>query len=344
MERRPILRPAEILEAVPGLVITQHSGPGKANQYFLRGFQLDHGTDFAVTLNDVPQNLPSHAHGQGYLDLNYLIPELVLDINYRKGPYSADVGDFSSAGSADIQYVDTLPRGIYLAEGGSYGYARTLLANSASLGNGNLLYAFEYGHEDGPWDVPDAYKKLNAVLRYSEGDRSAGWSVTATGYHGEWRATNQIAERAVTQGLIDRFGSLDPTDAGRSQRYTVVGEGHQRDADGESHIAIYGVWYYLDLFNDFTYFLTDPVHGDQFEQQDRRFYSRPGARGGPHLEHTQLFGRDSSFHHRPSASATMISTMACTTPKTAIGCRNNAARRYPRNQHRLLYRKPHAMV
>ena len=127
LARRPILRPAEILEAVPGLVITQHSGPGKANQYFLRGFQLDHGTDFAVTLSDVPQNLPSHAHGQGYLDLNYLIPELVSDINYRKGPYSADVGDFSSAGSADIHYVDILPRGIASFDAGSYGYARAWL-------------------------------------------------------------------------------------------------------------------------------------------------------------------------------------------------------------------------
>lgn len=292
LARRPLLRPAEILEAVPGLVITQHSGPGKANQYFLRGFQLDHGTDFAVTLNDVPQNLPSHAHGQGYLDLNYLIPELVADINYRKGPYSSDVGDFSSAGSADLQYVDTLQRGIFLAEGGSYGYARTLIANSGSLGNGNILYAFEYGHEDGPWDVPDAYKKLNAVLRYSQGDRDSGWSVTAMGYHGEWRATNQIAERAVSEGLIDRFGSLDPTDAGNSQRFTVVGEGHQRNADGESHLAVYGVWYDMDLFNDFTYFLTDPVHGDQFEQQDRRFYS--GLRAY-HTWNTQLFGRDSSF-------------------------------------------------
>ncbi len=292
LKRRPILRPAEILEAVPGLVITQHSGPGKANQYFLRGFQLDHGTDFAVTLNDVPQNLPSHAHGQGYLDLNYMIPELVNDIEYRKGPYSADVGDFSSAGSADIHYVNTLPRGVALFEGGSYGYARALIANSGPLGKGNLLYAFEYGHEDGPWDRPDAYKKVNAVLRYSQGDQNMGWSVTGTGYHGEWRATNQVAERAIDQGLIDRFGTLDPYDAGNSQRYTVVGEGHQKDVNGETRIAAYGAWYDMDLFNDFTYFLNDPIHGDEFEQQDRRFYS--GVRAY-HTFYTQIFGRDSSF-------------------------------------------------
>ena len=147
-------------------------------------------------------------------------------------------------------------------------------------------------HEDGPWDQPDAYKKLNAVVRYSQGDKKMGWSVTGEGYHGEWRATNQVAERAIDAGIIDRFGSLDPSDAGNSQRYTLVGEGHQRDAQGETHVAAYGVWYDLDLFNDFTYFLNDPIHGDQFEQQDRRFYS--GVRAY-HTFYTQIFGRDSSF-------------------------------------------------
>lgn len=273
LARRPILRPAEILEAVPGLVITQHSGPGKANQYFLRGFQLDHGTDFAVTLEGVPQNLPSHAHGQGYLDLNPLIPELVEDIRYRKGPYSADVGDFSSAGSADLKYMDALPRGIAMVEGGSYGYARGLLADSTRLGAGRLLYALEFEHEDGPWDVPDAYNRYNGVLKYSQGDASDGLSITGLGYHGEWNATNQIARRAVTEGLIDRFGSLDPSDGGNSQQYTVVAEAHHKDADSSDNLLAFAKWYDMDLFNDFTYFLNDPVRGDQFEQQDRRFIS-----------------------------------------------------------------------
>lgn len=277
LANRPLLRPAEVLEAVPGLVITQHSGPGKANQYFLRGFQLDHGTDFAVTLDGVPQNLPSHAHGQGYCDLNYLIPELVDNIQYRKGPYSADVGDFSSAGSADIRYVNKLPGAIAIAEAGSYGYARVLLADSAPTAHGNLLYAFELGHEDGPWVRPDAYKKLNAVVKYSEGDADNGLSLTGFGYHGEWRATNQIPQRAVLDGDIERFGSIDPTDAGNSQRYTIVGEAHQRSVDSFANLTAFVSYYDLDLFNDFTYFLYDPVHGDQFEQQDRRVIS--GLRG-----------------------------------------------------------------
>ena len=290
LARRPILRPAEVLEAVPGLVITQHSGPGKANQYFLRGFQLDHGTDFAVTLEGVPQNLPSHAHGQGYLDLNPLIPELVDNIRYRKGPYSADVGDFSSAGSADIQYVNALPQGLAVIEAGSFGYARALVADSTKLGKGNLLYAFEYEHEDGPWKVPDAYKRINAVLKYSEGNSHDGYSITGMGYHGEWTATNQIAERAITSGLIDRFGSLDPSDGGNSQQYTLVAETHHRDTDSADHLLAFAKWYDMDLFNDFTYFLNDPVRGDQFEQQDRRFIS--GVRAS-HEWDMKIFGHTS---------------------------------------------------
>jgi extradiol dioxygenase family protein len=290
IERRPLLRPAEILEAVPGLVITQHSGPGKANQYFLRGFQLDHGTDFAVTLNGVPQNLPSHAHGQGYLDLNYVIPEIVDDIRYRKGPYFADVGDFSAAGSADIQYVNSLPYNLFYAESGSYGYARALAVNNFTLGRGKLLTALEYEYEDGPWDVPDRYQKLNAVLRYSQGNESDGFSITSTNVHSQWTATNQIAQRVVEDGLIDRFGSLNPSDGGNSQRYTVSVEGHEKTDEGQTSVLGWGTWYDMDLFNDFTYFLFDPVHGDQFEQQDRRFY------GGLRASHTffgSLVGRSS---------------------------------------------------
>jgi hypothetical protein len=290
IQDRPLLRPAEVLEEIPGLVITQHSGPGKANQYFLRGFQLDHGTDFSVSLEGVPQNLPTHAHGQGYLDLNDLIPELVQSIDYRKGPYFGDVGDFSAAGSADIRYVDTLPQGIASVTGGSYGFERALVADSAPLGKGNFLWGFEGEHENGPWDVPDNYDKFNGLLKYSEGAEKQGWSITSFGMSGKWDATNQVAERAVDDGMIDRFGSLNPTDGGDSERYTVVGEVHQKDTNGESKLEGYGAWYDMQLWNDFTYYLNNPTMGDQFEQEDRRFY---GGVQGSHTFFGSVSGRTS---------------------------------------------------
>src|SRR5262249_14310900 len=125
---RPLLRPGEIVENVPGVIVTQHSGSGKANQYFLRGFNLDHGTDLAVSVDDVPVNMPSHAHGQGYSDLNFLIPELIEQVDYKKGPYYADVGDFGSAGAINIRYYDELPGGFVHFEGGQYDYERGVLA------------------------------------------------------------------------------------------------------------------------------------------------------------------------------------------------------------------------
>src|SRR5262249_5287668 len=150
-----------------GLVISQHSGEGKANQYYLRGFNLDHGTDFATTVAGVPVNLPSHAHGQGYSDLNFVIPELVSGVQYQKGPYAARDGDFATAGSANISYVNELEHGFAGVVGGQNGYARLLYAQSPKLGDGKLLYAFEFSHEDGPWVNPDNSHKYNGVLRYS---------------------------------------------------------------------------------------------------------------------------------------------------------------------------------
>lgn len=287
---RPLLRPGEVLETVPGVVVTQHSGSGKANQFFLRGFNLDHGTDLSTTVAGLPVNLPSHAHGQGYTDLNFLIPELVADVQYRKGPYFADKGDFASAGAIDIDYINTLPKGILSLEGGSYGYGRALVAKSSPLLNGNLLYAFEMVHDDGPWDYAEAFKKVNGVLRYSEGTSDVGYSLTALAYHSDWRSTDQVAERAIDSGLIGRFGSLDPTDGGNSQRYALIGEAHQRSADAFSFASAFVQYYDLDLFSDFTYFLDDPVNGDQFEQQDRRIVS--GLNVG-HTWYSTLFDRPS---------------------------------------------------
>ena len=169
LENRPLLRPAEVLEVVPGLIVSQHSGDGKANQYYLRGFNLDHGTDFSTSLMNMPVNMPTHAHGQGYTDLNFLIPELVERVQYRKGTYYAGDGDFSAAGSARIDYVRKLDAPFAQVTVGSDGYARALAAASPTLKEGNMLIAAEGYHNDGPWTVPEHLRKNNVVLRYGQG-------------------------------------------------------------------------------------------------------------------------------------------------------------------------------
>lgn len=270
---RPTLRPGEVLETVPGLIITQHSGSGKANQFFLRGFNLDHGTDLATFLEGVPVNLPSHGHGQGYTDLNFLIPELVRTVEFRKGPYFAEVGDFGSAGDVRLSYLGELPQSIFRVEGGTFGFQRGLAASSTPLWRGKLLYAAEAQHSDGPWSDPDNFVKFNGLLKYSGGTADAGWSLTGMAYHGEWNSTDQVARRAVDQGLISRLDSLDDSDRGDSQRYSAAGELHVGDDAAMTRARIYHFYYDLDLYSNFTYFLDDPVNGDQFEQKDRRYVS-----------------------------------------------------------------------
>ena len=210
IEKRPLLRLGEVLEAVPGLVVTQHSGDGKANQFFLRGYNLDHGTDFATWVAGMPVNMPTHAHGQGYTDLNFVIPELISRIAYNKGPYFAEDGDFGSAGSARIVYADKLPSSIALVTAGSFGYWRAVLAGSPAFASGFLTYGLEYQHNDGPWDNPNRFGKYNGVLRYSQGTPANGFSVTAMAYDADWNSTDQIPRRAVDSGLIGRFGAIDP--------------------------------------------------------------------------------------------------------------------------------------
>ena len=270
LEERTISRPAEVLETVPGVVISQHSGEGKANQYYLRGFNLDHGTDLASWVAGVPVNLPSHAHGQGYSDLNFLIPELITSVQFRKGPYSAEEGDFSAAGAVRIGYTRRLPNALVDLTGGSFGYQRALAASSFPLGGGDLLAAGELFRNDGPWVHPDGYRKLNGILGYSHGDARNGWRVTAMGYQGKWDSTDQIARRAVDESLVSRFGTLDPTDGGRTYRYGLSGEWQRGSESSVTSASAYAFTYGLNLWNDFTYFLDDPVHGDQFEQEDRR--------------------------------------------------------------------------
>jgi len=274
----PLLRPGEVLETVPGLVVTQHSGDGKANQYFLRGYNLDHGTDFATFVDDVPANMPTNAHGQGYTDLNFLISELVDRIDYRKGPYFAQDGDFALAGSAHIRYVDTLDRGLVSLTGGSHGYGRLLLAGSpvprdagvGGAGGPRLVGALEVVADDGPWTTPEGMRKVNGVLRWSQGDRDRGWSVDAQASRAHWTSTDQVPLSLIDSGQLGRFASLDPSDGGRSARAVLDGQWHRRDADGYVRASAYVAHDALTLWSNFTWFEDDPVRGDQFAQQESR--------------------------------------------------------------------------
>ncbi|MGZ3241752.1 MAG: TonB-dependent receptor plug domain-containing protein, partial [Burkholderiaceae bacterium] len=226
LESRTVYRPGELLEATPGLIVSQHSGEGKANQFYLRGFNLDHGTDLRTTVDGMIVNQRSHAHGQGWTDLNFLIPELSTRLEYSKGPYTASEGDFASAGTANVVYASKLDQGIASAGVGQNGFYRTLLADSPAAGNGNLLYALELFHNDGPFVHPDDYQKINGVLRYSEGSAARGFNVTAMAYKAKWNSTDQIPQRAVDSGALSRFDTIDPTDGGSSHRYSLSTEWH----------------------------------------------------------------------------------------------------------------------
>jgi outer membrane receptor protein involved in Fe transport len=270
IKNRPIARIGEILEFVPGMIVTQHSGSGKANQFYLRGFNLDHGTDFATYVDGMPVNMRTHAHGQGYTDLNFLIPELVSHIHYKKGPYSAEEGDFSSAGAAHLHLLNQLPHSIASLTIGSYDYQRMLFANSVLVSQGHVLYALDVNHYDGPWQVAEGVKKYNGLLRYSEGDVRDGMTLTAMAYHNRWNSTDQIPLRAVRSGQLGRFDAIDPSDGGHSSRYSVSFDRHHRDQNGGWQINAYAVRSKLDLFGNFTYFLNDPINGDQTDQSEKR--------------------------------------------------------------------------
>lgn len=279
---RPVNRATEVLETVPGMIISQHSGEGKANQYYLRGFNLDHGFDFAQTIAGIPVNMPTHAHAQGYADANFLIPELVSGVQFRKGPYYAENGDFSSAGSANINYFNVLDRPVVTVSGGSFAYRRLLAAASPAVGRGHLLAAYEYEQDNGPWASPNNKDKHNAVLRYSQGDARNGLSLTFLGFSNHWHSTDQIPQRAVDAGLIDRFGFIEETDGGETYRYAGIADWQRSGARDSTRVTAFAQRYGVQLFHNFTYFLNDPVNGDQFEQFERRWTT------GAKLTHRRL--------------------------------------------------------
>lgn len=267
---RPVARVAELLEFVPGMIATQHSGEGKGNQYFLRGFNLDHGTDFATFVDGMPVNLRSHGHGQGYSDINFLIPELVDTLRYSKGPYHADVGDFSAAGHARFSLQNSLDSNLLKLAGGENGYGRALATGSLSVGSGQLLLAADVSQYDGPWVLDQDLATSKALVRYSRGQADNGYSLTLMGYDSQWDATDQIPARAVNSGQIDRLGFIDPDVGGDSSRYSLSFNLQRPRDNGHWQMSAYAIDYAMELYSNFTYFLEDPSNGDEFEQLDER--------------------------------------------------------------------------
>ena len=290
LDARTVYRPGELLEAVPGLIVSQHSGEGKANQFYLRGFNLDHGTDLRTTVDGMLVNQRSHSHGQGWTDVNFLIPELATLLDFRKGPFYAAEGDFASAGSVSVNYANRLDRGIASLSLGSNGFGRTLLAASPQWLDGNLLYALELQRSNGPFTVADNYRKKNGVLRYSQGSETDGFNVTLMGYQAKWHATDQIPLRAVQAGALGRFDAVDQTDGGQASRFSLSGNWRKSTGSSLTQVAAYVVRNKLDLYSNFTYFLDDPVNGDQFNQPDRRTTLGVNA---SHTFNAPLFGRTS---------------------------------------------------
>jgi len=262
----PFYRVGELAESVPGLVATQHSGTGKANQFYLRGFNLDHGTDFAGYVDGVPINKPSHGHGQGYLDLNFLIPEVVSSANYTKGPYHAENGDFATAGTVRFSSIRKLDRNQAKVSYGENGHRRALVLGSTTLLEGNLIGAIDVTRYSGPWQLDEDLRQEKVYVGWDVpvGDLQAQFRIQT--YNGEWRATDQIPDRAVRSGLIDIDGLIDPDLGGETDRYSF-------SAKLLSHrwsLQTYVVDYDFSLISNFTYFLEDPVNGDEFVQVDDR--------------------------------------------------------------------------
>ena len=271
---RPFSRVGELVEVIPGAVATQHSGEGKANQYFLRGFNLDHGTDFSASVDGVPASLRTHGHGQGYLDLNFVIPEIVERVDYRKGPYRASTGDFSAAGSARYKTYDSLDHNMVGVSVGENGYLRGVGAVSTEIARDTfVLFAVEGQGYEGPWDLDQDLEKLNVYAKLAK--KTGNWmlKLAASAYDSSWDSTDQIPERAVDSGLIDRFGYIDDDLGGETSRYSLSGEARYKHDDGAiTTFTAYAVDYELELWSNFTYFLDDPVNGDEFEQLDDRTY------------------------------------------------------------------------
>jgi outer membrane receptor protein involved in Fe transport len=270
LDLRPVYRVGQLLETVPGLVVTVHSGEAKAYQYLLRGVNLDHGIDFANFIDDMPVNRPSNAHGQGYSDLNFVIPQLLAGIDYTKGPYFAELGDFGSVGSEHMLLIDDLPNTIE-ASAGTLGDDEVFAGGTLHFGDGGrLLGAADLSRVDGPYTHPDNFRKIALAGRYSQGTDADGYSVTAMYYKGQGRFSTDQPLRAIQEGIIGLYGTLDPTDGAQSSRWSLSGHYGVTGDDWKFAANAYAIHSTQVLWNNFTHFLNDPVNGDQEQQDETR--------------------------------------------------------------------------
>jgi outer membrane receptor protein involved in Fe transport len=269
---RPHPRPADILHVTPGLFVVQHAGGGKANQYFLRGFDADHGSDVALFVDGVPVNMVSHGHGQGYADLHWLIPEVVERVEVYKGPYFAEYGDFATAGAINLVTRRSFELSQVSLGGGMFNTYRGLVVASPHLEGWRPFIAAEVYGTDGPFENGEDLKRFNLFGRVTrEIDTRSSFSLTLTSYGGGWNASGQVPLREVEAARLDRFGSIDPTEGGNSQRHSVYATYRALPADdSEFLLTAYLAHYRLALFSNFTFFSRDPVNGDMIEQNDVR--------------------------------------------------------------------------
>ena len=310
---QPQGRPAQVLRLIPGFIAVEHSGgAGKADQYFLRGFDADHGTDVAFFVDNMPINLRTHGHGQGYTDLNFIIPETIQGIDVVKGTYHAEFGDFDTAGAVRFNTRDVLQENVVQGAGGQFDTQRYLLMLSPTKDKVRTLFAAEGYYTNGPFENDNRYFRFNLMGKATVNPTvRSEFSVTGSYHKSHWNASGEIPLRAVTDGTIDRFGSIDPSEGGKTQRATGRMQYHYDTPSGGQFFAdAYLMYYKLDLWTNFTFFLDDPVNGDGINQHDQRYMyggnlgyrqagdlfgihsRRDGGVSGPQRQHFQYPTRD----------------------------------------------------
>lgn len=276
LQLRPINNSQEVLRSVPGLFIGQHAGGGKAEQIFLRGFDLDHGTDIRLTVDGMPVNMVSHAHGQGYADLHFVIPELIERVDFKKGPYYADKGNFTTAGWVDFRTKNVLDKNFVKVEAGQFNTYRAvgafnLLGQKAKERNESMYVGGEYSYSDSYFDSPQHFRRVNAVTKYNrQFSNKSQLTLTASTFWSKWNHSGQIPDRAVDAGQISFYGAIDDTEGGETSRTNLNAQLVTQLGNGVLKNQLFYSNYNFLLFSNFTFFKEDPINGDQIKQHENR--------------------------------------------------------------------------